>query len=147
MPHRQEQTMNESTERTWVTTKMYWEDAAGYARAVRVGNHIWVSGCTATEKDGLPITDPAEQTRGIIDQIEKVIEKLGGKLADVVQTRMYISDLADIKPIALVHGERFKDIRPANFLAQVGLSSGILVEIEAEAIVGSSEQMQLMPES
>ena len=137
--------MNEATERTWVTTGHYWEEAAGYARAVRAGDHIWVSGCTATEADGHPITDPAEQTRRSIDQIEQVITKLGGELKDVVQTRMYIHDLADIKPIALAHGERFKDIRPANFLAQVGLSAGILVEIEAEAIVGSGRVMRLVP--
>ena len=137
--------MDESAERTWVTTGHYWEDAAGYARAVRVGDHIWVSGCTATEDNGVQITDPAEQTRRSIDQIEGVIEKLGGKLSDVVQTRMYISDLANIKPIALAHGERFKEIRPANFLAQVGLSAGILVEIEAEAVVGSGSAMRLIP--
>jgi enamine deaminase RidA (YjgF/YER057c/UK114 family) len=137
--------MDQPAERTWVTTGHYWEGAAGYARAVRVGDHIWVSGCTATEDNGVPITDPAEQTRRSIDQIERVIEKLGGKLNDVVQTRMYISDLANIKPIALAHGDRFKDIRPANFLAQVGLSAGILVEIEAEAVVGSGNAMRLIP--
>ena len=136
--------MDEPAERTWVTTGHYWEEAAGYARAVRVGDHIWVSGCTATEDNGVAITDPAEQTRRSIDQIERVVEKLGGKLKDVVQTRMYIHDLADIKPIALAHGERFKDIRPANFLAQVGLSAGILVEIEAEAMVGSGSSMRLI---
>ena len=136
--------MEPTPTRQWVTTGHYWEDAAGYARAVRGGDHIWVSGCTATELDGKPITDPAEQTRLAIDQIERIIEKLGGSLKDVVQTRMYIRNLADIKPIALAHGERFKSVRPANMLAEVGLSSPILVEIEAEAIVGSGERIQFV---
>ena len=136
--------MTPSPERTWMTTGMYWEGAASYARAVRVGDHVWVSGCTHTEKDGQPVTDPAEQTHGAIDKIEQALVKLGASLADVVQTRMWISDLKDIRPIALAHGERFKDIRPANFLAQVGLSQPIRVEIEAEAVVGSGATSRLV---
>jgi enamine deaminase RidA (YjgF/YER057c/UK114 family) len=132
-------------QRTWVSTGLYWEGAAGYARAVRVGDRIWISGCTATERDGQPITDPAEQTHGIIDEIEQVVTKLGGALQDVVLTRIYIRDLAHLKPIALAHGERFKDIKPANMLAQVGLSPGILVEIEAEAVIGSGAASRFVP--
>ena len=134
-------------ERSWVSTGGFWEDAAGYARAVRVGNHIWISGTTATEVDGKPIQDPAEQTRLSIKKIEWAIEQLGGKLEDVVQTRIYISDLKDIEPIARAHGESFQPIRPANMLSQVGLSAGILVEIEAEAIVGSGNENRQIPQS
>jgi enamine deaminase RidA (YjgF/YER057c/UK114 family) len=137
--------MNSELERTWVSSGGFWEDVAGYARAVRVGNHIWISGTTATEADGNPITDPAEQTRLSIKKIAWAIEQLGGRLADVVQTRIYIGDLKDIEAIARAHGESFQPIRPANMLAQVGLSAGILVEIEAEAIVGSgSESRQIL---
>lgn len=127
-------------ERTWVSTGGYWEDVAGYARAVRVGDHIWISGTTATEVDGEPVEDPGEQTRLSIQKIAWAIEQLGGSLADVVQTRIYISDLKDIEAIARAHGESFQPIRPANMLSQVGLSPGILVEIEAEAIVGSGKE-------
>lgn len=139
--------MGNGPERQWTTTGGYWEGEAGYARSVRVGDHIWVSGCTATEVDGEPITDPAEQTHGTIDQIARSLERLGSGLEDVVQTRIWISSLEDLEPIAKAHGERFRDIRPANFLAQVGLSSGILVEIEAEAMVGSGSNSTLVEEN
>lgn len=128
----------------WSTTGGYWEREAGFARSVRVGDHVWVSGCTATEIDGERITDPAQQTHGAIDNIESALEQLGAELEDVVQTRIWISTLDDIEPIAKAHGERFQDIKPANFLAQVGLSSGILVEIEAEAVVGSGTDSTLV---
>lgn len=135
--------MKQKLERTWVSTGGHWEDVAGYARAVRVGNKIWISGTTATEVEGKPIQDPAEQIRLAIRKIEKAIEQLGGSLADVVQTRIYISDLKDIEAVARAHGESFKAIRPANMLSQVGLSPGILVEIEAEAVIGSDKGRQL----
>lgn len=126
-------------DRTWIDTGGYWEENASYARAVRVGDHIWVSGSTAIESEGKAITNPAEQAHGAIDDIKHSLERLGSRLEDIVQTRIYISDLANLKPIALAHGERFKHIRPANMLLQCGLSEPILVEIEAEAIVGSGE--------
>jgi enamine deaminase RidA (YjgF/YER057c/UK114 family) len=132
--------------RTWISSGLYWEEHASYARAVRVGSHIWVSGTTATEAGGQVITDPAEQTHRAIDEIERALGRLGSSLQDVVLTRLYISSLTNIRAIALAHGERFKDIRPANMLLQCGLSQPILVEIEAEAIVGSGAASQLLPE-
>lgn len=138
--------MNAGQGRSWISSGLYWEEHASYARAVRVGDHIWVSGTTATEADGHTITDPAEQTRRAIDEIERSLKRLGSSLHDVVLTRMYISSLANIRPIALAHGERFKDIRPANMLLECGLSQPILVEIEAEAIVGSGAASRFLPE-
>jgi enamine deaminase RidA (YjgF/YER057c/UK114 family) len=132
--------------RTWCHTGGYWEGVAGYARAVRVDNHVWISGCTATQDEsGNVIQDPAEQTRRTIDQIEHVVQSMGGSLSDVVQTRIYVRDLKHIAAIAQAHGDRFREIRPANMLAQVGLSDPILVEIEAEAIIGSGEHRQEIP--
>jgi enamine deaminase RidA (YjgF/YER057c/UK114 family) len=132
--------------RTWISSGLYWEEHASYARAVRVGNHIWISGTTATEADGRIITDPAEQTLRAIDEIERSLKRLGSSLQDVVLTRIYISSLANIRPIALAHGERFRDIRPANMLLQCGLSQPILVEIEAEAVVGSGAASEFRAE-
>jgi enamine deaminase RidA (YjgF/YER057c/UK114 family) len=132
--------------RKWISSGLYWEEHASYARAVRVGNHIWVSGTTATETNGRVITDPAEQTLRAIDEIDRSLKRLGSSLQDVVLTRMYVSSLANIRPIALAHGERFKDIRPANMLLECGLSQPILVEIEAEAIVGSGYVSRFLPE-
>lgn len=138
--------METSQNRTWISSGLYWEEHASYARAVRVGDHIWVSGTTATQANDQVITDPAEQTQRAIDEIERSLRRLGSRLEDVVLTRMYISTLANIRPIALAHGERFKDIRPANMLLECGLSQPILVEIEAEAIVGSGADSQFLPE-
>ena len=122
-----------------VSTGTVWEDMAGYARAVRVGDHIYVSGTTATGPDGLVGgDDPAAQARFIIDKIERAINDLGGRLEDVVRTRVFISDVAHWEPVARAHGERFAAIRPANTLVEAKLvGPDYLVEIEADAIIGA----------
>ena len=115
-----------------------WEDLAGYSRAVRTGDHIAVSGTTATHGDRLVGgDDPASQTHFVIDKIEGAIESLGGRLEDVYRTRIFVPELADWEPVARAHGHRFGGIRPVNTLVQAGLiGSGYRVEIEAEARVG-----------
>ena len=122
-----------------VSTGTVWEKLAGYARAVRVGDHIYVSGTTATGPDGLVGgDDPAAQARFIIDKIERAINDLGGRLDDVVRTRIFISNVAHWEPVARVHGERFAAIRPANTLVEAKLvGPEFLVEIEADAIIGA----------
>lgn len=114
-----------------------WEDMAGYARAVRRGDQIWVSGTTATHRDRLiGGADAAAQTAFVIDKIEGAVQSLGGRLEDVVRTRVFVRNLSDWETVARAHGERFRDIRPANTLVQAGLiGSEYLVEIEAEAVV------------
>ncbi|MCB0160311.1 MAG: RidA family protein [Caldilineaceae bacterium] len=122
-----------------VSTGTVWEELAGYARAVRVGDHIYVSGTTATGPDGLVGgDDPAAQARFVIDKIERAINDLGGRLDDVVRTRIFISNVAHWEPVARVHGERFAAIRPANTLVEAKLvGPEFLVEIEADAIIGA----------
>jgi enamine deaminase RidA (YjgF/YER057c/UK114 family) len=112
---------------------------AGYARAIRVGDRILVSGTTATGPEGVVgAGDPAAQARFILDRIEWAIKQLGGTLQDVVRTRVYVRHIEDWEAVARVHGERFDNIRPANTLVQANLiGDEFLVEIEAEAIVGS----------
>ena len=124
-----------------VSSGTVWESMAGYSRAVRVGDRILVSGTTATGPDGLVgADDPAAQARDAIDKIEAAIRQLGGRLEDVVRTRVYVSDVAHWEPVARVHGERFGHIRPANTLVEARLvGPEYLVEIEAEAIVGAGE--------
>jgi aryl-alcohol dehydrogenase-like predicted oxidoreductase/enamine deaminase RidA (YjgF/YER057c/UK114 family) len=114
-----------------------WEDLAGYSRGVRKGNRIVVSGTTATHGAiAMGGADPAAQTHYIIDKIEGAIQSLGGKLSDVIRTRIFITNINDWEPIARAHGERFKDIQPVNTMVQAQLiGSDYLVEIEAEAIV------------
>jgi enamine deaminase RidA (YjgF/YER057c/UK114 family) len=135
--------MNSKPQRTSVGSGTPWEDLAGYARAVRVGDRILVSGTTATGPEGVVgVGDPAAQTRFILDKIEKAIRQLGGTLHDVVRTRVYVRNMADWEPIALVHGEQFGSIRPANTMVQAQLiGDEYLVEIEAEAIVGSGDPL------
>lgn len=132
--------MKQDLQRTSIGSGTTWEDLAGYARAVRVSERILVSGTTATGSDGgiVGAGDPATQTRFILDKIEKAINQLGGAMQDVVRTRIYIRNVADWEPVSLVHGECFGAIRPANTLVQAQLiGDEYLVEIEAEAIVGS----------
>ena len=124
-----------------VSSGTLWEEKFGYSRAVRVGDHIHVSGTTATGPDG-PVAegDPAGQTRYALDKIEKAIRDLGGTLGDVVRTRIFIARMDDWEAVAKVHGDRFGKIRPANTLVRADLvGEEYLVEIEAEAVVGSAK--------
>jgi len=117
-----------------------WEALAGYSRAVRYGNQIHVSGTTATDEQGQLVGpgDAAAQMRYIIAKIECALHQLGGRLEDVIRTRIYVYHLADWEAVARVHGEHFGAIRPANTLVQAQLvGAGYLVEMEAEAIVGA----------
>lgn len=112
-----------------------WEAAAGFSRAVRAGDRILVSGTTATHGDRrIGGTDPAAQTHFVIDKLEAAITSLGGRLDDVVRTRVYVQRLEDWEAVARAHGERFGTIRPANTLLRADLvGEGYLVEMEAEA--------------
>ena len=126
-----------------VSSGTHWEMLAGYARAVRVGDRILVSGTTATAPDGVVgHGDPAAQTRFIIDKIEAAIQTLGGTLADVVRTRIYVKNIGDWETVARIHGSRFGHIRPANTLVQARLvGDEYLVEIEAEAVIGAGDAL------
>ena len=128
-------------QRQTVDSGTVWEAMAGYSRAVRVGERILVSGTTATGPDGLVGgDDPAAQARYVLDKIEAAIRQLGGRLEDVVRTRIYVSTIDHWEAVARVHGERFGHIRPANTLVEARLvGPEYLVEIEAEAIVGAGK--------
>lgn len=115
-----------------------WEPIAGYSRAVRVGDRILVSGTTATHGSGAVVCpgDPAGQTTFILDKIAASLSALGGTMADVVRTRVYLADAEDWEAVSRAHGRAFGDIRPANTLLAVSrLVGDYRVEIEAEAVV------------
>jgi enamine deaminase RidA (YjgF/YER057c/UK114 family) len=116
-----------------------WEEMAGYSRAVRIGERILVSGTTATGPNGLVGgDDPAAQARYALEKIENAIKQLGGRLEDVVRTRVLVSNIAHWEAVARVHGERFSAIRPVNTLVEARLvGPEYLVEIEAEAVIGA----------
>lgn len=120
-----------------ITTGAPWEDIIGYCRAVRVGNVIEVSG-TAPVKDGKPFYGPAdEQMRCCLEIISKALEAAGASLNDVVRTRMYVTDISQWEAIGRVHGEFFKDIKPATTMVEVSalIDPQLLVEVEATAII------------
>ena len=114
------------------STGTIWEEIAGFSRAVRVGNHIFVAGTTASGPEGVIARgDPAKQMHFILDRIEQAIVELGGTLNDVVRTRIYVNDMNDWEIIAKIHGEKFRQIRPVNTLIQAKLAGECLVEAEA----------------
>lgn len=131
-------------ERQSVSTGTIWEERYSYCRAVRVGERILVSGTTATGPDGRVVgeDDAAKQAQYVIDKIEGAVADLGGRLADVVRTRTYVSDIAHWEAVAAVHGERFDGIYPVNTLVEARLvGQEYLVEIEAEAIIGAGDAL------
>ncbi|NRB63122.1 MAG: aldo/keto reductase [Saprospiraceae bacterium] len=116
-----------------------WEELAGFSRAVRKGNHIYVSGTTATHgRRCIGGNDPAAQAHFVIDKIEGAIQSLGGSLEDIVRTRVYVQNMDQWEAISRVHGERFKHIQPANTLIRADLiGDEYLVEMEAEAVISN----------
>ncbi len=120
-----------------VSSGSVWEPMAGYSRALRSGNRILVSGTTATHGAAQVVGhgDAGAQTTWILDKIAAALSSLGGRLEDVVRTRIYLRDIADWQAVSREHGRVFGAIRPANALLQAGalVAEGYLVEIEAEA--------------
>src|ERR1700704_941225 len=110
-----------SVQRRLVSTGTPWGALAGYSRAVRLGNSVWVSGTTASDEHGeLQGGDDAyAQARYILAKIEAALREAGAALGDVVRTRIYVERLEDWQAVARAHGEVFGAIRPANTLVQV----------------------------
>lgn len=111
-----------------------WEGPYGYSRAIVVGDSCWVAGTTDPGPDHRG--DPAAQARAALGTIERALLEVGFSLADVVRTRMYVTDPAHAAPVAEIHGEVFRDIRPAATLVVVSalIEPELLVEIEVDAV-------------
>ncbi len=114
-----------------------WEPVIGFSRAVRVGDRVLVSGTAPVWPDGSCPPDPSVQARRCLEIILDALSRLGATAADVVRTRLYVTDRADIEAIARVHGETFGSVRPAATIVVVaGLADARWrVEIEAEAVL------------
>ena len=127
-----------------VSSGTVWEEVAGYARAVRIGERILVSGTTATGPTGdvVGADDPEAQTRFILDKIEEAIQQLGGRWSDIVRTRIYVRNVTDWEVVSRIHSECLKGICPANTLVEARLvGDEYLVEIEAEAVIGAGDAL------
>ncbi len=115
-----------------------WEDIVGYSRAVQVGNIIEIAGTTAIENDEIiGLGDAYQQTKFIIQKIEKVLNEAGASLTDVVRTRIFVVDIGQWEKIGKAHGEFFNEIKPASTMVEVSalIHPDILVEIEATALL------------
>jgi enamine deaminase RidA (YjgF/YER057c/UK114 family) len=126
-----------SAGRTLVSSGSEFESAVGYSRAVRVGPHVAVAGTTGAGA----ADDIAAQTRDALRRIEIALHEAGAALADVVRTRIYVTDISRWREVGDVHAQVFGEIRPVATMVEVSalIAPELLVEIEADAYVESSE--------
>ena len=118
-----------------------WEGIVGYSRVVVRGDTAWVSGTTSIVDSVVAHPgDAAAQTRQALVTIRVALERAGFTLADVVRTRMFVTDISRWEEIGRVHGEFFGDVRPATSMLQVSalIDPAMLVEIEADAVRGTT---------
>jgi len=125
--------------RTNYSSGAVWEDIVGYSRAVKVGNHIEISGTVAADENGHAVgrDDAYQQTVFILQKIENVLKEAGASLKDVVRTRMFVTDISRFEEYAKAHGEFFAAIKPCTSMIEVkGLvNAEFLIEIEATAVI------------
>ena len=110
----------------------------GYSRLVRVGSFVYVSGTTAADEQGGAASESAyHQTTLILTRIKDALAQVGARLEDVVRTRIYVIDIDDWPEIGRAHAEFFGEVHPAASMVEVRrlISPGLLVEIEADAVV------------
>jgi enamine deaminase RidA (YjgF/YER057c/UK114 family) len=131
-------TVSETAGRRKASSGSAWEPKVGYSRAVRAGNTIAVTGTVGINADGTFGKTVGEQTRRALTIIRTAIEALGGRIEDVVRTRMYVTDISQWEAVGAAHGEVFGTIRPATTMVEVArlIDDAALIEIEADAIVG-----------
>jgi enamine deaminase RidA (YjgF/YER057c/UK114 family) len=114
-----------------------WEARYGYSRVAVAGGSAYVAGTTDAGPDGRSLHpgDPAAQARAVLEIIQRALEQAGFSLADVVRTRMFVTDAGNIAPVAEVHGEVFGLVRPASsaIVVQALIDPSLLVEIEVDA--------------
>ena len=125
------------SERRRISSGGPWEAVAGYSRAIAVGDSCWVAGTTDAGPDGISRHpgDAGAQTRAVLGIIEAALAEAGFALADVVRTRMFVTDISRWDEIVAVHGAVFGEIRPASTMVEVRalVDPSLLIEIEAEA--------------
>lgn len=131
------------TQRQLVSTNTPWERIVGYSRAIRVGNHIHVSGTTASDEAGnvVGVGDPYAQAAYSLQKIERALQEAGATMRDVVRTRMYVVNMDHWEAVCKAHAEYFMEVRPAATLVEVSrlINADHLVEIEVDAYIGAAD--------
>ncbi len=116
-----------------------WEGAFGFSRVVRAGGFVLVGGTTSVDVHGAVIGQtPYEQTAEILSKVEHELERAGAALADVVNTRVYVTDISRAEEVGRAHAAVFGDVRPLMTMVEVSglIDPRMLVEIEVVAVVG-----------
>jgi len=132
--------MEAKKERTNFSTRSPWEPLRGYSRAVRVGDHLFISGTTAMGEGGIVVGagDAYEQTKYIVTVIKKILAAANFSIEDVVRTRLFITNMAKWDEYAKAHREAFENVRPASAIVQVAklVDPRLLIEMEVDALKG-----------
>jgi enamine deaminase RidA (YjgF/YER057c/UK114 family) len=125
--------------RTNYSSGVIWEDIVGYSRAVKVGNTIEITGTVSADDNTMPVggNSAYDQTRFILQKIEKILKEAGASLKDVVRTRMFVTDISRWEEYGKAHGEFFSEIKPCTSMIEVKglIAPEFLIEIEATAIL------------
>ena len=127
-----------SKQRVNIASDSVWANLRGYSRAVRVGNTLFISGTTATNKEGDVIApyDAYEQTQVVIAKVRNALEEAGFTLNDVVRTRLFVTNLAKWDDYARAHREAFERVRPASSIVEVSrlVDPRLMIEMEVDAV-------------
>jgi enamine deaminase RidA (YjgF/YER057c/UK114 family) len=124
-------------ERQRITSGSPFESRIGFSRALRVGDRVWVSGTGPVWPEGSCPDDAGAQARRCFEIILAALDEAGAHAEDVVRTRIFLTSVADAEAVSAVHGELFRDIRPAATMVVIAalLDPRWKVEIEAEALI------------
>ncbi len=130
------QRKTDTPKRLNISSGAKWEDIVGYCRAVRVGNTVEVAGTAAVDEAGNIVGEtPYEQTKFILQKIERALNQTGASMSDVIRTRTFVTDIAKWEEVGRAHGEFFRDIKPVATMVEVSalIDKKLMVEIEVTA--------------